>query len=423
MPPSIVKLDKTGVLKIDGKQVFPIGFSNPPPIGSKAPTDKPGLQELKDAGGTFVRTGIEGWSEPQSAAQIAEVKKMFAEAGKYGMHCWLWLGKTPSNLPKQPDGTPPSVNERLLKTIVDAFKGDGALLGYKGYDEPLHSGMAAPNLVLAHDKLKTFDPDHPLVLIQAPVHAVVDLKKYVKAFDVTGADIFPIANPPANHANSSNKDISVVGDVTRKMVRASGGKPVWMTLQIAWSHTPYPKNVPCFPTLHEERFMVYQAIVAGARGLTFFGGHMTQVCTPHDALSGWNWTFWRQVLKWIVQELSSDELEPALLAPSEPPAVKASTVGKAKTDIELVSRRKGGFLYVIAVKRGPGADEVAFSGLPRKRDGTAIKNGEVLFEHVQIPVGKNAPSHSQKFRPVKVTTGGFRDRFLKHDVHVYRFAI
>ena len=118
------------------------------------------------------------------------------------------------------------------------------------------------------------------MIIQAPRSTVAQLAPYRPAFDITGADIFPIAYPPGEHSDLPNKDISVVGDVTRKMVRAAGGKPVWMTLQIAWSGTVTsarkPNVVPRFPTLHELRFMAYQAIVCGARGLMFFGGHLTQ---------------------------------------------------------------------------------------------------------------------------------------------------
>ena len=103
-----------------------------------------------------------------------------------------------------------------------------------------------------------------------------------------------------------------------------------MTLQIAWSgmalSMDHPDIVPRFPSLPQERFMAYQAIVHGARGLIFFGGHMTEVCTPDDAAAGWNWTFWRQVLRPLIHELSSPELHPALLAPTEDPVnVKPKT--------------------------------------------------------------------------------------------------
>jgi hypothetical protein len=421
----------TGVLLIDGTKLFPIGFSNPPPLGAKAPSSKPALKELSDAGGNFIRIGIKDWSLPKVAAQLVEVKKRLQEGADNGMHCWCWLGELPANLlpgaPKRKD---------LLKQIVEGVRDHPGLGAYKGYDEPLHhTPVIKPvGLVGTHDTLKDpdFDPHHPLVLIQAPVHKLGPLKTYAGTFDITGADIFPIANPPANHAESANKDISVVGDVTRKMVAAAGGKPVWMTLQIAWSHTPFP-NVPVFPSLQQERFMVYDAIVAGARGLTFFGGHMTQVCTPEDAKAGWNWTFWRQVLRPIVKELSSDELQPALLAPSEPPAVKSTTPGKQKSDVELVTRRDSTHLFVIAVRPRGGPSKISFSGLPRKKDGTAIKGGEVLFEYVQWPTPKAlrrleaahkpVPPHNQVPRPITVTNGGFEDSFLPHDVHVYRFEL
>ena len=106
--------------------------------------------------------------------------------------------------------------------------------------------------------------------------------------------------------------------MTKKMVTAAGGKPVWMTLQIAWSGiTPgqqHPEIVPRFPTLLEERLMAYQAIVNGARGLIFFGGQLTQVMRPRDAQLGWNWTFWDLVLRPLLVELTSPSVLPALMA-------------------------------------------------------------------------------------------------------------
>src|SRR5262249_7018612 len=161
------------------------------------------------------------------------------------------------------------------------------------------------------------DPAHPLVIIQAPIGTLAQLVPYRPAFDITGADVYPVSYPPGAHTQTGNRDISVVGDVTRKMVRAAGGKPVWMTLQVAWSGVApsrqRPHLVPRFPTLQAERFMAYQAIVSGARGLAFFGGHLIQVASPADAQLGWNWTFWQEVLRPLVAELSSDAVKPALV--------------------------------------------------------------------------------------------------------------
>src|SRR4029077_3662540 len=101
-----------------------------------------------------------------------------------------------------------------------------------------------------------------------------------------------------------------------------------------------------FPSLFDERFMAYQAIVAGARGLTFFGGHLTQVASPPDAAAGWNWTFWEHVLRPLVTELASPIVRPALIGPNS-----KATVTAAQTGVELVAREDAAHLYVIAVRR------------------------------------------------------------------------
>jgi hypothetical protein len=106
------------------------------------------------------------------------------------------------------------------------------------------------------------------------------------------------------------------------------------------------------------------------------------------------------------------------VAPDAPRAVKAST--KA---VELVTREAGGFLYVIAVRRGSGTSRVGFSGLPRKRDGTPITGGEVLFEYVQEPLPPPLDPSRQTFRTVGVSRNGFRDWFAQHDARVYRFRL
>jgi hypothetical protein len=409
----------TGVLLVDGQKVFPIGLSDPPPHDGLAPSGQHAFQELANAGATMIRTGTPDWELGRINHQIAAEKAIQDSAAAHGLHCWMRLGPV-ANLPGA------AANAQLLTKIVGAFKDHPALCAYKGIDEPRNPFRGAnwirpAGLVKALTRIKALDPAHPLVIIQAPRGPVSQLVAYRPAFDVTGVDIFPVAYPPGLHCDNGNTDISVVGDMTDKMQEASGGKPVWMTLQIAWSgtalHKGAPDIVPRFPSLPQERFMAYQAIVHGARGLVFFGGHLTEVCTPDDAKAGWNWTFWRQVLRPVIHELSSSDLQPALLAPDSkiPVKVKLHTSGAA--DIELVVRRAGAFLYVIAVKRGGSPALVDFVGLP------PVTKGEVLFEYVQRPLPPPPLSNRQIPRPVKIAAGGFRDWFSAHDAHVYRFTL
>jgi hypothetical protein len=420
---SAVTIDRaTGCLVIDGQKVFPLGLSGPPPVGAEAPGGHDAWAELASAGVNFVRSGRSDWNLQRIDEQIAQEQAQMDAAGAHRLHCWPRLGDA-GDLPAP--SASPSVNEQLLVRIVNGLKSHPALGAWKTVDEPANPNRPRPvpaaGLARAYKRLKQLDPDHPVVMTQAPLGPVRALVRYRPAFDVTGADIYPVAYPPGQHSDLPNKDISVVGDVTKKMIRAGGGKPVWMTLQIAWSgiapSRQRPGLVPRFPTLHEERFMAYQAVVNGARGLIFFGGQLTQVMRPRDAEAGWNWTFWQLVLRPLLIELASPSVRPALVAPIVG-GVKASAA-----DVEFTVRKAGNFLYLIAVRRRAATNRVEFTRLPRRRDGTPIAGGEVVFEYAQAPLPPPIDPAKQVFRRVRVANGSFRDWFGPHDTHVYRFSL
>ena len=388
---------------------FPIVLSNGPPPNGKAPNGRNALAEVAAAGVTMIRTGQANWS----AATIAEQRAQLDVVDSRRLKAWLWLGDA-ANLPP-----PPSEAEKLLARIADGVGGHPGLGAYKGVDEPRNPFRGAnwirpAGLVRAYKRLKQIDASHPIVITQAPVGTLAQLTPYRPAFDITGADVYPVSYPPGTHTQTGNRDISVVGDVTRKLVKAAGGKPVWMTLQIAWSGVAptqqKPNLVPRFPTLQAERFMAYQAVVAGARGLVFFGGHLTQVASPEDAKLGWNWSFWQQVLRPLVEELSS--VQAALLAPRAKTQVKASSA-----DLDLVTHDDGTHVYVIAVRRKGAVTRVAFSGLPAR-----LTRCESMSEYVQHPLPPPIGAGSQVFRPVAVSNRSFTDWFAPHDARVYRLS-
>jgi hypothetical protein len=417
-----VTLDPTGILRIGGRRHFPICVSNPPPAGGEAPSGKNALAELAGAGVSFMRTGRERWDAALLDGLLAAERARLDAAAEHGLLCWLWLGEL-GNLP----ATAGSPREVMLRQVIDALKGHPGLGVWKGVDEPRNrfrgeDWIRPAGLVRAYDRIKARDPDHPVVITQAPGSTVQQLVPYRPAFDITGADIYPIAYPPGLHAGTSNRDISVVGDVASTMRAAAGPKPFWMTLQIAWSGiTPSddrPDLVPRFPSLHEERFMAWQAILNGARGLVFFGGHLTQVTTPEDAAAGWNWTFYGRVLKPLLTELRSEAVAPVLLAPAAGAMVKASVAG-----VEVAARRAGTTLWVIAVRRGGATSKVTFSGLPSRANGQPLARGEVLNEWVQDPPAPPIGQGPQRLRRVAVAGGAFTDWLGGHDARVYRFAL
>jgi hypothetical protein len=427
---SVVTIDKSGVLVIDGTKVFPVGFSDapyyrgsnptPPPDPHATPEGSDSLAELASAGGTMIRIGTGGWALAQLDAQLQVQRAWLDAAAARGLGCWIWLGDTP-NLP--PSG-PQSDNEKMLRKIATQLRGHKALVAYKGIDEPANifrtKKIPAAGMKRAYDVLKQVDPNHPMVVIQSP-RSQGDLGTYAPGLDITGADIFPIAYPPGEHASAKpNEDIGIVGDMTTQMVAAAKGKPVWMTLQIAWSGIIKPGTTIRFPTFAQERFMAYQAIVHGARGLVFFGGHLTRVGDPPnvrpiarqvDIDHGWNWTFWRRVLRPVVEELAAHSaLHPALVVPDSPMAATCrlmqagQVTAKTPPDVEFVVRETPTTVYLIAVKRGGQTIRVQFQ-LP----GTKLQQtGRVLFEPPRTVAVTQATNSST-----------FRDWFAPYDVHVY----
>ena len=408
-----VVIDANGVLLAGGRKLFPICLSNGPPTR---------LAEVAAAGVNMLRTGTALWSSEFADGLIAQERAKLDTAAKHGLLCWLWLGDL-TDLPT----TAGSPRERLLAKVVNGLKGHPALGAWKGIDEPRNPFRGAnwirpAGLVRGYRRMKQLDPNHPLVITQAPGSPLAHLTPYRPAFDVTGADIYPVSYPPGIHGGAANRDISVVGDLTRAMRAAAGAKPVWMTLQIAWSGVVRSKQrpavVPRFPTLHQQRFMAYQAIVNGARGLVFFGGQLTQVGTPADARAGWNWSYWNQSLRPLVVELSSADVRPALVAPNAKAVVKSGA-----KNLEVVTRQDGRTLYVIAVRRGGPTSTVGFTGLPSRQDGQQIRQGEVLGEFVQDPPPPPIGAGKQVFRTVSAANGGFRDWFGPHDARVFRFRL
>src|SRR5581483_137173 len=122
----------------------------------------------------------------------------------------------------------------------------------------------------------------------------------------------------------------------------------------------------------QQRFMAYDAIVAGARGLFWFGGHLEQVMEEADRELGWNWSYWERVLRPLLAELTDAEHTQALIAP-----LASATVRASQRDIAVSARETGAAFYVIAVRRSPTeTSEIRFAGLPtRVSAGTVLAHG------------------------------------------------
>jgi hypothetical protein len=124
---------------------------------------------------------------------------------------------------------------------------------------------------------------------------------------------------------------------------------------------------------------------------------------PRDRQRGWNWTYWADVRRPLLEELNSPPHVAALTAPLAATQVKANAA-----DVAVSTREAGGGIYVIAVRKSAkGHGSVRFSGLP-----TSVGRGSVLVH----PGGNPA-------RPVAASRGTFTDPspFGGHNARVYQF--
>lgn len=386
-----VRTQPDGPFLVDGAPTFPIGFTGGPPTDAATPDGQNAMAYLKREGHVF-----QLWYCPKNhwgPQAEADLDALLREADKEGMRVVISI----DDLQHITSDDTAKIAE--LQRVVKKYRDDPAVFFWKGADEPQWGKIPPQNLSTYYNTIHALDPHHPIWITQAPRGTVADWKPYSRYFDVGAVDIYPISYPPGTHSGTANKDLSVVGDYTQ-MIRQSTDfrKPTMMILQICWSGVAKPGNTLRFPTFAEERYMTYQAIINGARGLVYFGGNVAAGLNTRDAAYGWNWTFYDDILQPVLDQLSANgPLYPALIAP----ASKLKIASDGDNAMEYTVREAGEYVYILASRREGSTVQLTFSGLP-----PGIEDGEVLFE---------SPRH------VKVVDGKFTDWFGPHDVHIYRF--
>src|SRR5204863_1181050 len=268
---SVVTMTVDNVLVINGHKVFSIGFSPGPPTNGKTPTGDDAMQEFRDAGALLFRiVQNNNWD----STVIAQQQAALDWAAQHGMYIWLNLREL-SQFASTDTNTPAS-----LRNIVDTFRNHPGLGLWKNFDEAWWGGVSVTNLLEGYNVIKQEDTNHPIVQTHAPRGYITNLQPYNVAADVLAVDIYPVATPPPSNPPPTNTQISVVGDWAQEIAQvANGQKQFWLIEQIAFSGTTPPAKTLIFPTFTQSRYMAYQAIINGARGLLFFGGNIAATLT------------------------------------------------------------------------------------------------------------------------------------------------
>lgn len=389
--PVRIGIEKDNTLTFDGERFLPLGVAPGPPADFRTPDGKDGWKELADGGIIYFRCGPHesGWDK-ETEERVAKEVAAAAKAG--GIGAWLFLRELCSVDAKHPE------REATLRRIVKQYRNNPGVIFWKTADEPAWGEVPPEQLIKAYKIIHELDPNRPVLTIHAPRNTIEELRRYNDTGDVSGADIYPISVPPGKHSLVEiipNRNISMVGDYTRRMTEVVNNKqPVFMVLQVTWSGAmPERGNVLVRPTFEQQRYMAYQALICGARGLHWFGFPFT--LSDKDKPYGWNWTYWYDVLKPLLAEFKKGtELNRVLVAPVENLKLRV----EGADDLEYLARDFDGKTYVLAAKREKPETEVKICGL-----GVTGK-ADVMFENRTVPVKE----------------GVLCDSFKPNAVHVYR---
>jgi len=157
------------------------------------------------------------------------------------------------------------------------------------------------------DYLRQLDPTHPIWMNHAPRNTLDQLGLFSRSADIVGCDIYPGKKGVNGHNELHNHRLSSVGAYTELMQDAAPNKPVWIVLQgFSWDllklKDPKPEDLdPAkFPTYKHSRFMAWDAILHGAKGILYWGSFMVST----------NTLFWNSILG-VTKEIAA--LEPFLL--------------------------------------------------------------------------------------------------------------
>jgi hypothetical protein len=357
-----------------------------------------GLAEVAAAGVNFLKIGpVRDWTTADLAQALGENRA----AAAHGLHTWV-------NLSSFAQMRPGRWREALLRQVVGTLEADPsarAIGMWKGAEEPWKFRLRPQSLRFAYCLAtgrgerrwcagrQPIDRDHLWVTVQAPRAGVWSLAPYSAVTDLHGVNSYPIA------IGDPDPELGEVGSWTNVLRLATPREAVWTTLQICWRWSYDAAGGVALPTREQQRFMIYDAIVNGARALAFYGGQNPKCWGQLDAAGGWNWTYWESVLEPLVREIgAASPLAPALRNPGTTRVLETSD-----PTVQAISRRgRNGELWVLAARRSGGeAAEVTITGLP---------------------AWTGAAEVYKEARSVAANTGAVVDRFDRWAVHVYRFA-
>ena len=364
------------------------GERNRFPIGSyELPKDDHSLEEMVLAGinlfrcsnredlDRVARFGGMGWIplNVQEGATDGLRQRVEAVAGHPALVVWegpdeiIWTYTAYSFLERVAGFTREDWNNQKLKA-VDYSKKQSSVI-----NPAIHEGI---------QMIRELDPNGlPFWINEAADSDVFYARETVDSVDILGCDYYAV--------RASGTDLPSVGRLVNRWDAIGRGRPVWMVLQgFSW-HAIKPERAPLYPSFDESRFMAYDSIVHGARGISYWG---TNTIDDPD---------FRQSLYALTRELNA--IEPFLIADTMASA-SANVIPDLFEDsglgVRVMAKTRGTDVLVILV------NEDSERHLGVEIQGLAERDGRTLYQ-----------LYGEEIQPIK--RGGFVTRMQGHQVKVF----
>lgn len=418
-----VRIAPDGMLRIDGERTFIIGlYENPADDAAlsaaveagvnlvQSPPNAPALDRLQGVGAhAWINLGQASDLSSDRAAREAQLRQLVETLGGHpALAVWevpdealwnVWYAAVTWRLQREPEaqreaiaGLADAHAREELRAVRDAADrlfdegrhAEGEALADSLWDRlDVSNTSKGPNLSDASEReavlwgglldgyrmLKALDPAHPVWMNHAPRNQIDQLARFGIAADITGCDIYPAPAYARGHSDLADRALTTVGAYTERMQAAAPGKPVWMVLQgFGWAdlwprpeQTDEQRTTGRRPSSDESRFMAYDAIVRGARGILYWG---TAYIEKDSEL-------WGDLLT-LSAEL--DAIQHVLAAPDAPVALAVShapTWGSVDRGVRVLPKAASDGLWLIVVNEWPDPLQYTLEGLDLF-DGAAV---------------------------------------------------
>ena len=273
--------------------------------------------------------------------------------------------------------------EDLANSIWTRLGKDAPKPEYRLSNAPERAAVLCEGMCAGYARLRALDPAHPVWMNHAPRNQIAQLAAFNHGADIVGCDIYPV--PRSKHQGHSDIDITTVaavGDYTQRMQDAAPGKPVWMVLQgFGWADlnsdpTEVQREELKRPTPNETRFMAFDSIVRGARGILYWGTAYVEKDSE----------FWTELLA-AVRELA--DLQPLLSAPDADIPLSFShkeTYGSVDRALCALPKNVNGKTWLIFVNEWSSPLECQVQGAIHGIFRDTITREEFLCENGVLPI-------------------------------------